>query len=248
MIMADADRWYCDAFGEDYLRVYQHRGVDEAVDAVPRLVALSGLSPGARCLDLCCGFGRHLNALLRCGLDAVGLDLSPALLARSVETGRLCGKVIRGDMRAIPLRSGCLDGVFSLFTSFGYFDDDAGNGRVVREVGRVLAPGGRVVIDFLNPIRVRRELRPVDRSERDGLVVKQERWIDAANNTVNKVLTISDGGGTRSYRERVKLYGPDAFGEFFAAAGLRMSGIFGSADGDSYDRDSHRLVVIGTRR
>src|SRR4051812_5345684 len=102
------------------------------------------LPSGSRILDVPCGQGRHAHLLAEAGFDVDGLDYSPDLLriARKRGTGRTL-RYTRGDMRKMPARwSGRFDAVLNLFTSFGFFVDPADDARVVREIARVLKPGG----------------------------------------------------------------------------------------------------------
>lgn len=91
-----------DAAAERYRQRWHHADVlaDERAWLVARLPA------GGRVLDVGCGTGRDLLALRGDGVDAVGVDLSPAMLA----TPGLPGRVVVADMRAIPLADGSVDG------------------------------------------------------------------------------------------------------------------------------------------
>src|SRR5258705_307498 len=64
-------------------------------------------APGARILDVPCGYGRHAAALARRGFRVVGVDLSRAMIAearrRFAERPRLT--FVRGDMRRRPFRA-----------------------------------------------------------------------------------------------------------------------------------------------
>jgi demethylmenaquinone methyltransferase / 2-methoxy-6-polyprenyl-1,4-benzoquinol methylase len=113
--------------------------------------------PGARVLDLCCGTGDMTFALKRRsgpgGAQILGADFSHAMLQRAAEKGKRTkvGTTIRwieGDALRLPFP----DRYFNLVTSaFGFrnlADYDAG----LREIARVLAPGGECgILDFGEP-------------------------------------------------------------------------------------------------
>jgi demethylmenaquinone methyltransferase/2-methoxy-6-polyprenyl-1,4-benzoquinol methylase len=104
-------------------------------------------------LDLCCGTGDMTFALRRragAGTSQIlGADFSHAMLQRAAEKGR--GTPLRW-IEADALRLPFPDGHFNLVTSaFGFrnlADYDAG----LREIARVLAPGGECgILDFGEP-------------------------------------------------------------------------------------------------
>ena len=109
--------------------------------------------PGARVLDLCCGTGDMAFALRRrarrSAPQILGADFSHAMLQRATAKGK--GTSLRW-IEADALRLPFPDGHFHLVTSaFGFrnlADYDAG----LREIARVLAPGGECgILDFGEP-------------------------------------------------------------------------------------------------
>ncbi|HEX6791240.1 MAG TPA: class I SAM-dependent methyltransferase, partial [Candidatus Krumholzibacteria bacterium] len=118
--------WYRVAFGELYPLVYPHRDVAEAARVAARLAPV--IRSARPALDVACGNGRYMLALERAGVDMVGVDLSEYLLGEAVKNGQQ-GRVVCGDMRALPFVAGAFGSAINMFTSFGYFDDDADNAR-----------------------------------------------------------------------------------------------------------------------
>jgi len=109
--------------------------------------------PTARALDICCGTGDMTFALHRRAASGsaqiLGADFSHAMLQRAAEKGR--GTTVRW-VEADALRLPFPDAHFNLVTSaFGFrnlADYDAG----LREIARVLAPGGECgILDFGEP-------------------------------------------------------------------------------------------------
>lgn len=121
--------WFKQWFGEEYHDLYAHRDEADARRAVDLIRRVVTLESGAWILDLACGPGRHAAELARAGGRVVGFDLSRAMLRRARE--RNSAVLVRGDMRALPFKSGSFALAVNLFTSFGYFLDDAEHARVV---------------------------------------------------------------------------------------------------------------------
>lgn len=244
-----SDAWYQEWFGREYLALYPHRDEEEARRAVALLDrAVRRLHPpgsSGRVLDLACGAGRHLRELERAGYRTVGLDLSPALLRRAHHAAPGSG-LVRADMRAPPFADGAFDVVASFFTSFGYFERPADDRVVLGEVARLVGQGGIFLLDFLNPERVRRTLRPRDESVVDGVPVLQERRLIEGDRRVEKRIVIGDPsrGETREFRERVRLYGREELEGALAAAGLEPALAFGDYEGGPYGPDAERLIVV----
>lgn len=237
--------WFRDWFGREYLVLYPHRDRAEARQAVELLHAATGRESGARVLDLACGAGRHVVELRRMGYRATGLDLSmPMLVAarRSTDGAALA----RGDMRHLPFRARAFDIVTSYFTSFGYFDDERDDLRVLREVRRILSRGGWFLLDFMNADHVVANLRRRDRQTVSGADVVQERRLAEGGRIVEKRISIGavDSATRREFVERVRLYRPEELGRMLETTGFAPGPRFGGYDRSAFSRLSPRCIVM----
>jgi SAM-dependent methyltransferase len=238
--------WYREWFGEEYLELYSHRDESEAeqhADFVARcLGAAAGRSPRA-VLDLACGAGRHTAALRRRGYRTLGVDISLTLLARMGGLPK-----VSGDMRRLPFRAESFDWILSFFTSFGYFEQERENFRVLEEVVRTLAPGGRFLLDLMNPEPVIAQLKARETQQLEGRRVDIERWYDPAKKRINKRIAVEAPGGVpRAFLESVRVYQPDEVIIGLHWAGLEVDHVFGNFQGDRYARDSERLILISSK-
>jgi ubiquinone/menaquinone biosynthesis C-methylase UbiE len=240
--------WYEQSFGQDYLVVYKHRDFQGAKNEVHKMVRWLELPPGAEIFDLCCGMGRHSLTLADYGFKVTGMDLSEVLLQ---EAGRLDpdGKVqwLKGDMRHIPLTQQ-FDAVVNLFTSFGYFSNEAENEQVLQEISRLLKDEGKFLIDFLNPAYVEANLVPKSLRHEGDLEIEETRAI--TDGYVRKHIVIrANGQKPREYVEQVRLYRLSDFKRMLAMAGLAIDQVYGHYDGTPYDeQQSPRLILIGSKR
>lgn len=236
--------WWEEAFRGEYLRVYPHRDDASAAREVAAWVGLlPGLGPGRRVLDLACGAGRHLRALAGAGAAATGTDLSPDLLAEARRQGS--HRLVRCDNRRLPFRGGIFHAVTCFFTSFGYFEAEAGDAAVLAEAARVLAPGGGLLLDLMDPASVRRDLVPESAREEHGLRIVERRGISADGRRVEKRVTLRGPEGERSWTESVRLYDPGEVEGMAAGAGLRPRGRFGGHDGTPWvGGRSPRCVLV----
>ena len=121
------------------------------------------VSPGDRVLDACCGTGDLAIAAQRAGGRVTGVDFSEPMLERArAKSGEV--EWIQGDALALPFADGSFDAATVGFGVRNLEDLEAG----LRELRRVLRPGGRVGI--LEITRPRGPLRPFYKLWFDGLV------------------------------------------------------------------------------
>jgi demethylmenaquinone methyltransferase/2-methoxy-6-polyprenyl-1,4-benzoquinol methylase len=104
-----------------------------------RTLELLDLAPGTSVLDVGCGTADLARALAAAGFRAVGVDLSPGMLAAARPGG---ASLVRADAELLPFPDECFDGVVSAFALRNVVDLCA----VLTEVSRVLRPGGRVAL------------------------------------------------------------------------------------------------------
>lgn len=237
--------WYKESFGEDYLLIYKHRDDKGATEEVHQMLQWLDLPEDAAILDLCCGMGRHSIVLAEAGYQVTGMDLSEELLQEARlhdASGQVC--FVQGDMRSIPL-AGPFDAVVNLFTSFGYFEHDVENEKVLHEVARVLAPNGKFIVDYLNPEHVIRHLIPYSKRHDQGTSIQEYRSIE--QHVVCKTIVLSDGcTKPRKHEERVQLYGLEHFQAMFDQAGLILAQVYGDYRGSPYEeKHSERMIMVG---
>jgi ubiquinone/menaquinone biosynthesis C-methylase UbiE len=121
------------------------------------------------CLDLCCGTGVQAVELRALGWRPVGLDLSGGQLRHAAR--RL--PVVRADAAALPFADGAVSAVDCVLAHTDVPDYAA----VLREVARVLRPGGRFVHIGVHPCYVGAF---ADWSARSAVVV-DERYADRSH-------------------------------------------------------------------
>ena len=109
-----------------------------------RLLANQWISPGQRALDLGTGTGSLALGFAARGPDVIGLDISPELLEvarRSAAEQNLSAQFVEGRAEATGLDDAGFD-LVSAGQCWWWFDADA----AIREITRILAPRGRLLI------------------------------------------------------------------------------------------------------
>jgi demethylmenaquinone methyltransferase/2-methoxy-6-polyprenyl-1,4-benzoquinol methylase len=118
-----------------------------------RLIRLAGIRPGELALDVCCGTGDVAFALAAAGATVTGFDFSEPMLAVARNRARAVAPGAspvfqQGDALNLPFADASFDVVTISYGLRNLADFDRG----VRELARVLRPGGRLlVLDFGKP-------------------------------------------------------------------------------------------------
>jgi SAM-dependent methyltransferase len=118
-------------------------------DIVGWVLNLAGLAPGMKVLDAGCGNGLYLRAMAGRQVRAAGCDLSIGMLESAAHPA-----LFSADVAALPLRDGVFDVVLAVHMLYHLPDRET----AVRELRRVLAPGG-LCVAVTNGERHTRSLR-----------------------------------------------------------------------------------------
>ena len=97
------------------------------------------LRQGTPVLDVGCGNGKMLTPLVRAGFDVVGIDICRSALLTLAEQ-----KIVQSDARNLPFK----DNVFGAAVCYDVLQHllEGERQAAVREISRVLAPGGLLFI------------------------------------------------------------------------------------------------------
>lgn len=109
-------------------------------------------SQAVKILDLGCGYGRLSQKLLRdfSKCQTFGIDVSQNYVEVYNKNLSPRGKAIKGDIRKPPFPNNYFDIVF-MVTTLMYITKKQGQERAMKELFRVLKPGGSFVIIERNP-------------------------------------------------------------------------------------------------
>jgi len=134
---------------------------------------------GLRLVDCGCGTGHNLH-LLRPHGAAIGFDLSAAGLVRARGRG---GALVRGDVTRIPLASSAFD----VATSFDVLQCVEADVDAVREMARIIRPGGVVVVTLAALDALRGDHAEVWQEVRRYTPASARRLVEAAGLTPERV-------------------------------------------------------------
>jgi SAM-dependent methyltransferase len=239
-----------DRFWKTYRQaMFPPQRVDAAREQAGQLVALLGLKPGQRVLDLCCGPGRFSLELARRGYEVTGVDRTRSYLAEARGAARrekLRLEFVQSDMRRF-VRPHLFDAVINVFSSFGYFRKQSDDLRVCRNMYRSLRPGGRFLIETLGKEGLVRRYQCRDWSEKDDTLVLYESVPVDGWSALEQRRILIRKGKVAEFRLWMRLYSAAELLGLLGEAGFTKTQAYGGYDGSPYDHQARRLVVVGRK-
>ena len=135
------------------------------------------------------------------------------------------------------------DYVFNLFTSFGYFEADDENLKVLKAAAANLKSEGIFVLDFLNV----RKVIP-------NLIANEEKTIDGINFIINRTfngkqiikdILVNDGHQKHQFKEAVSALNLVSLEKMAISSGLHIINIFGNYKLQDFNsQNSDRLILL----
>ena len=248
-----SNEWWKDFFDEHYIELYNDKLLTERTQKEVNFLKSVFIqsSKFSKILDLACGQGRHTVELAAMGYDVTGLDYSNDLLALArfrAEVNKVSVHLVKSDMRSIPFKHAEFDGVISMFSSFGYFEKEEDNEKVIAEVARVLKKQGVFVLDLrsLNFLQKHPSSKSTDINSL-GIEIQSKTFFNIQTNYWDAVMIWKRGNmkGKKVYRMRI--YSKKEITELLMRNGLVVKQIIGSFTGTQYTNKSNRMIVVATK-
>lgn len=201
-----------------------------------------------RVLDAACGYGRLGVPLAQAGLDVAGFDRSAPLVEearqRAASSGLSPEAFRLGDVLEAPWHNRLFDAAFVWHHTLGFArrEDDE---RFVGAVGAALMPGGRLLLQQLNPSAVRHHLQVTGGqfvSESSTLRVQDDVRLDGRGGMITeRTIEYAEGSATQTFRSQ--LYEPTDLRAFFTAAGMTFSAL--GESGNALEEADRWVVAVG---
>lgn len=235
-------KWYASWFDSPYYHIlYKERNYREAQLFMDTITHYLNLPEKAKVLDLACGKGRHAIYLNQLGFDVVGADLSANSIAEATKNTNDTLHFQVHDMRE-PYDEK-FDAIFNLFTSFGYFENEADNLKTLIAIKESLSEYGFAVIDFMNVNQVIENLVAEETKIVDGITFHIKR--SHADHFIIKEINFEDDGETYHFTEKVSAFTLDDFQTMMDEAGIYLLDTFGDYKLKKFHKkDSERLIMI----
>jgi len=231
-------------------QMFTAKRLEGSVKEIDGALALLSLQPGAAILDLPCGPGRHSNELARRGFRVTGVDRTREFLdhgrANAAQVG-LNIEWVEEDMRTFR-RPGSFDAVINFYTSFGYFEDQRDDLRVLENFHASLKPGGKLLLELLGKEILARTFKPRTwQEEPDGTIIVfehkvcrnwtwiQGRWMHIRNGKID------------THHISHRIYSAAELLSLLNQAGFGDCKVYGSIGGTPYDHEAERMVIVANK-
>jgi len=223
---------------------------DLAIEQVDDVEKLLGIEKDSDVLDLCCGVGRHSIELAKRGYRVTAVDRTSLYLGelrRATERLRLAVELIQSDMRQFR-RPNSYDAVINMFTSFGYFEDQDDDRRVVENVFSSLRQDGKLVMELVGKEILAKIFQPRNWQRwEDGTIMLEEHTVTRNWSWMENTWTVIRPGFYKEFRLSHRVYSASELSTLLFESGFHTVDVYGHLSGIPYDQDAKRLVVVGRK-
>lgn len=253
--------WYRSSFAENNFALY---GAGNGPEKVALAIEILRLAGGERVLDLACGAGGRLLELCRRGFDVVGSDVDSDLIEAAWLESDVAGLepwFIIADPRELDVREqrepevrGEFDIVLSLGAgAFGHFGSDEDDLLAFEAVARALRPGGRLLMQLPNRLRVEAGLPERSWIEADGVRdTIEQRWAGEVGRIegTRASVVLDDPGwveeGPVPFQRRV--YSLAELEQILDRAGLSLAGVYDEQGAERPPTAEQHELYVEARR
>ncbi len=235
-------------------RIAQKQSLQERTNAeVDGVLNLLNLQPGSKVLDCPCGYGRHSIELSKRGFLVIGSDLNSQHLAvaqRQSEKNSVTVTLVKENMLDINYDSE-FDAVINMFYSFGFFERDEDNFKVLQNFFKALKPNGQflmhtdVNIPFIEAGKYKHD--EIRTTSRDGALRIIDNY-DLVTKRINGLWILKDKDGNEQKKEySVRVYTREEFIDLCLQAGFRSCEAYSDWDKKPYSPESEDMIIIARK-
>jgi SAM-dependent methyltransferase len=244
--MQPRKEWFSEWFDSPYYHIlYKNRDMREAEFFLKNLVTLLRLDTSLKLIDLACGKGRHSIFLNSLGYDVTGVDLAAHSIADANQYANTKLRFEVQDLRSLPYINQ-FDVALNLFTSFGYFDSDETNNKVMAQIHKIVKPNGLLVIDFMNVHYVLKHLVAHEVKVLEGIAFNITKKLE--HGKIIKRIEFTHLDKSYCFNEEVQALTLNDFEALMKKNGFELLHVYGSYELKPYDEaQSDRLILIARK-
>ncbi|AAL64583.1 methyltransferase [Pyrobaculum aerophilum str. IM2] len=239
--------WIKEFFDDVYLDFVMHyKGEEISRDEALFIQQALQIEPGKRVLDVACGHGRHMQFLPKDTAVGVDINLKYLTLAKKY------GDVVQADIRSLPFRKGAFHGAYIMHSTFGMFGDEA-DMEILTWLSGVIKNGGRLLIDVTNKDKVENIYAALGDVWNFWISAGPYRVLSTAyyNPLTSKIretrLIYKSGKFVGERTLELRIYSLGELKIMLTSLGFAVEKVFGDFNGESYTKNSDRLIVVAVK-
>jgi ubiquinone/menaquinone biosynthesis C-methylase UbiE len=250
---ANQPEWFREFYVEELTELVGFPSKEDTKRQAAFVLKTLNLPSRAKILDLCCGYGRVTSVLAK-GNDyrITGVDLSEDFLqiARS-EFSSPNIKYVQSDMRNLPFKNK-FDAVVNLFTSFGYFETDEENEKVLSQINKALKTNGLFLLDYENKFNfvineVLKKKRSWYNTKHHQLYLIENDYDFLNEREIVSFRQYKDGAIVKQVCYNIRLFSFPELKTMLIRNGFEILGVWGDFDGAPASVDSKRLITLSKK-
>ena len=153
---------------------------------------------------------------------------------------------VNEDMRSF-VRPDTYDLALSMFTSFGYFNDED-NLSVLRHLQHNLKPGGALTVDLMGKEQIASTFKAESVQDlHDGSVFVERREILDDWTKIRNEWILIQNRQAAFYHFQLTIYSGKELRDLLHEAGFSTVTLYGGLDGRPYDVEAKRLVAVAIK-
>jgi len=209
------------------------------------ILSILPVLPGARFLDIGCGFGRHSIELAKRGFDVLGIDPSAAMIAAAQERSntdarRLEFRQMRGEDLQLENE---FDTAICLFTTLGQIEDQKDNLQLLHNAFQALQPGGFFILEIPQRGWVVSNLKTSERFGEGSTFTQVTRSYDNDLHMVSEEFTLVSPNEQRQYILQYRLFNQAEINGLLEGAGFVGISFYGEYADTPLDDLSPSMVI-----
>jgi ubiquinone/menaquinone biosynthesis C-methylase UbiE len=221
-------------------------------EEVRGIINLCSLKKGVTILDCPCGYGRHSIALAKEGYLVTGSDINSHEL--SVAKKEAKKQEVEVDLKKENMLNlkyhNKFDAVINMWYSFGFFNSEKDNFKVLKNFYNSLKEGGVFLMhaDVNFPRMINGQFREYERRTlKDGGFLRQVEFYNKKSKRNCGVWIIEHGNNIEFKDYSVRVYSKEEFISLCRKAGFRSVKTYSDWKGKKYNKDSDDMIFIAKK-